>query len=128
MACTTAPAAFLPPGKHRWSEDICQGGVFGLAVNADGDDVPVSINRIRAMGFRNGDPCKHHVGRTSLDAHGDDLPWYCGTPIASRSYVSPMGAAVNDDGDDVLFGHHKGPPWTELVFYSLDRYCMPPMG
>lgn len=128
MTCTTAPESFLPPGKRRWSEDICKAGVFGMAVDAFGDDMLVSVTPIRAMGFRGGSPCAHHVGHLSIDDRGDDLPWYCGTPIAARFFVSPMGMAVDENGDDVAVGYHKTPIWTELVFYSQDRYCMPPFG
>lgn len=126
MACTTAPEAFLPPGKHRWSENICERGVFIVTRNDAGNTVLVSDTPIRAMGFRNGAPCKHHLGRVSRNDRGNTIAWYCGNPHASRYYVSPMLIARNHRGNTVAVGYHKTPIWTELIFYSQDRYCRPP--
>ena len=115
----------MPEGRHTWSENNCVAGVFGMSVDENGDDVPVSLGMIRALKTptAEGRSCRHHVGHISLDSRGDDLPWYCGNPVSNRWYVSPMGFAVDENGDDVMVGHHKAPLWTELLYHSLDRFC-----
>ena len=123
MSCQAITAPFLPTGKRRWSEDVCQRGVFAWAVDENGDTVPISDTPIRAMGHQGGNPCKHHVGNVSIDDRGDVLAWYCGTPIAGRFFVSPMTTTVDHRGDTVNVGYHKAPPWTEVIYYSQDRYC-----
>ncbi len=130
MTCTQAGEPFLPEGKHSWSENICVAGVFEWAVNEDGDTVPVSADLIRTLKGPSMDSetgelrmCRRHVGHVSIDSRGDLLPWYCGNPVSTRWYVSPMAIAVNENGDAVAVGYHKTPIWTEMVFYSQDRYC-----